>query len=129
MKRVLSLLVVALAAAGAGSCGDGTGPVAGVLTVSLATLSPGADGAILLTVTGPGALTSVTAAPGLRVFSGTLGTTTKLAVTGPLANGVILRIGVPDTRRASQYVATIQNVAGNDYSLRGSVGYLLTVAP
>jgi hypothetical protein len=128
MRRVLEVLAVTLAVVGAGSCGDGVGPVAGVLTVSLATPNSGADGAILLTVSGPG-VTSVSAEPGLRVFSSTLGATNPFAVTGSLQNGVILRIGVPDTRRAGQYVATIQNVAANDYSLRGPSGYTLTVAP
>jgi hypothetical protein len=128
MRRVLRLLAVTLAVIGAGSCVDGVGPVAGLLTVSLATPNSGADGAILLTVSGPG-VTSVSAEPGLRVFSSTLGTTNNFAVTGSLANGVILRIGVPDTRRANQYVATVQKVAANDYSLRGPAGYSLTVAP
>jgi hypothetical protein len=129
MRRVLTVLGVMLAAVGAGSCGDGIGPVAGVLTVSLATPNPGADGAILLTVSGPGTLTSVSAEPGLRVFSVALGATNNFAVTGPLTNGAILRIGVPDTRRASQYVATIQRIAASDYTLRGASGYSLTVAP
>jgi len=128
MRRIFKALAVTLAVVGAGSCGDGIGPVAGVLSVSLATPNAGADGAILLTVSGP-AVTSVSAEPGLRVFSGTLGITSNVAVTGPLANGVILRIGVPDTRRASQYVATILSVAANDYSLRALSGYKLTVAP
>ena len=45
-------LLVALAVAGTGSCSSdgGTGPVAGVLTVSLATPNAGADGAILFRV-------------------------------------------------------------------------------
>ena len=54
MTRIRGWLVVALALGGAaGSCSDGTGPVAGVLTVSLATPNPGADGAILFRISGP----------------------------------------------------------------------------
>ena len=128
MKRVAGCLAVVLALGGAGSCLDSSGPVAGALTVSLATPNPGGDGAIVLTVTGPTALTSVSAEPGLRVFSDALSATSHFAVTGPLASGAILTIGVSDVRRASQYVATIQSVAANDYNLRPLSGYSLSVS-
>ncbi len=75
MRRVLRWTALALALGGAGSCSSGTGPVAGLLTVSLATPNAGADGAMLLTVTGPSALTSVTAGTGLVVFSQALSAT------------------------------------------------------
>jgi hypothetical protein len=121
--------VIALTLAGAGSCHDVNGPVAGPLTVSLGTPNPGADGAVLLTVTGPSALTSVTAAPGLRVFSQALSTTNHFAVTGLLPNGAVLTIGVTDLNQAGQYVATIQDVAANDYTLRAlAAGYSLTIS-
>jgi hypothetical protein len=134
MKRVLRTLALAAALGGAGSCGDGTGPVAGVLTVSLRTPNAGTDGAILLTVQspltvlGPSVPTSVTAASGLRVFTLTpLAATNHFAVTGPLPNGAILTIGVPDVSRAGQYSVTIQDVAANDYTLRALTGYSLTI--
>ncbi len=128
MRRVADWLAVVLALGGVGSCLDSSGPVAGVLTVSLASPNPGGDGAILLTVTGPAALTSVSAEPGLRVFSDTLRAISHFAVTGPLASGAILTIGVADVKRAPQYVATIQSVAANDFNLRPLNGYSLTVA-
>src|SRR2546425_7288181 len=93
MRRVLPWTALALALGGAGSCSSGTGPVAGLLTVSLATPNAGADGAMLLTVTGPSALTSVTAGTGLVVFSQALSATNHFAVTGPLPNGAVLTIG------------------------------------
>jgi hypothetical protein len=128
MRRVLAFCTLALSVVGAGSCGDGAGPVAGLITVSLTTPNPGGDGAILLTVAGPATPTSVSAEPGLRVFSMALSTTNQFAVTGSLANGAILRIGVPDVRRANQYAATVQGVAANDYSLRTATStYKLTV--
>jgi hypothetical protein len=95
--------------------------------LSLVTPNPGADGAVLLLVTGPSALTSVTAATGLRVFSQALATTNHFAVTGPLPNGAILTIGVPDVSRAGDYKVTLQDVAANDYTLRSLIGYSLTV--
>ncbi len=128
MRRFARGLALALALGGAGSCENSTEPVAGVLTVTLATPNAGADGAILFTVTGPSPLTSVTPGAGLRVFSQTLSTTNQLAVTGPLANGAILTIGVADVRAAGQYAATIQDVAANDYTLRSLFGYSLTIS-
>ena len=131
MKRLGEWLLVALAlAVGAGSCSDGgTGPVAGLLTVSLATPNPGADGAILFRVSGPQALTSVVAGPGLRVFSPPLSASTHFAVTGTLTNGALVTIGVADTRNAAQYTAIVQSVAAPDFQLRPLSGYSLTVSP
>jgi hypothetical protein len=103
--------------------------VAGVLTVSLATPNAGADGAILFSVSGPQPLTSVTAGPGLRVFSQPLSTSTRVAVTGTLTNGAVVTIGVADTRNAAQYAASVQAVAAPDFRLRPLAGYSLTVSP
>ena len=132
MTRLGGWLLVALAlAGGAGSCSSdgGTGPVAGVLTVSLATPNAGADGAMLFNVSGPQPLTSVTAGPGLRVFSQSLSTLTRLAVTGTLTNGSVVTIGVADTRNAARYAASVQAVAAPDFRLRPLAGYSLTVSP
>src|SRR5437667_12815161 len=129
MKRLGRWLLVALALGGAGSCSSdaGTGPVAGVLTVSLATPNAGSDGAIQFRVTGPVAPTSVTAAPGLRVFSQPLTMVTRVAVTGTLTNGPVLTIGVADTRKLIHYATTIEAVAGSDFQLRPLTGYSLTI--
>jgi len=132
MTRRGGWLLVALAlAGGAGSCSSdgGTGPVAGVLTVALATPNPGGDGAILFRLSGPQVLTSVTAGPGLRVFSQALSLSTRVAVTGTLTNGAVVMIGVADTRKAAQYTATVQAVAAQDFQLRPLTGYSLTVSP
>ena len=129
MKRLGRWLVVALALGGAGSCSSsGTGPVAGVLTVSLTTPNAGSDGAIQFRFTGPLAPTSITAPSGLRVFSQPLAMVTRLAVTGTLPNGAVVTIGVPDTRKLSQYAATIEAVAGSDFQLRPLTGYSLTIS-
>jgi hypothetical protein len=128
MRLLRGYLVIALALAAAGSCHDSTGPAAGILHLSLGTPNAAADGAILLTVTGPSALTSVTAAPGLRVFAQALSTTNHFAVTGPLPNGIVLTIGISDVSQAGQYVATIQDVAANDYTLRPLTGYSLAIS-
>lgn len=127
MKRPSAmLLIVALGAAP--SCGEGTGPTAGVLNVSL--VAPAADpaGALILSLTGPDALMSASPGAGLRLFAQELGVTTRVALTGTLTNGVVLTIGVADARRASQYVATVEEVAGQDLQLRSPAGYSLTVS-
>jgi hypothetical protein len=130
MTRLARGLIVALALAGASGCGDGGGgPVAGTLTISLTTPNAGADGAILLSVTGPQALTSMTAGTGLRAFSQTLSTTTRVAVTGTLASDALITVGVADVRKVAQYTATIQAVAASaDFTLRPLTGYALTVS-
>ena len=129
MKRLGGWLLVALVlGGGAGSCSESSGPVAGLLTVSLATPNAGADGAILFNVSGPQPLTSVTARPGLRVFSQPLSTSTRVAVTGTLTSGAVVTIGVADTRNVAQYTATVQVVAAPDFQLRSLTGYSLTVS-
>src|SRR2546421_10836187 len=86
MKRLGRWLLVALALGGVGSCSSdaGTGPVAGVLTVSLTTPNAGSDGAIQFRFTGPLVPTSITAAAGLRGFSPPPTLVTRLAVTRTL---------------------------------------------
>ncbi|MGH7547772.1 MAG: hypothetical protein ACREMM_06335 [Gemmatimonadales bacterium] len=128
MKQLRAVLLI-VALYGAQSCGDGTGPVAGVLNVRLVTPNSHPAGALVLSVTGPAPLMSASPGPGLRLFSQGLGATTRFALTGTLTNRVILTIGVADARRASQYVATIEQVAGEDLQLRSLAGYSLTVSP
>jgi len=128
MTRLAATLALALGLAAVASCEHVTGPVAGNVTVTLVTPNNGSDGAILFTLTGPAAVTSVSPGTGLRVFQQGLGSTTHFAVTGPLASGAILTIGVPDVRQVTQYVVTIDEVAGQDYGLRPIAGYGLTVS-
>ncbi len=131
MTRLGRGLAVALALGAAGSCSRdaGTGPpVPGVLTVSLAKPNSGPDGAIQFRFTGPVPPTSLTAAPGLLVFSEPLAMVNRMAVTGTLTNGAVVTIGVADTRKASQYSATIEAVAGSDFQLRPLTGYSLTIS-
>lgn len=128
MRRGRWRLLLALALGSVASCGlDTTGPVAGVLRVNFLTPNGGTDGAILFTVSGPAALTSATAGAGLRLFAQPLDTTNRFAVTGPLASGTIVTIGVADVNRARSYRATIQGVAATNFQLRALAGYSITV--
>ena len=133
MKRAALKYVAALAllvVAGL-SCGEPSGPKAGELKVVLTTPSPGLDGAIMFTINGPTPLTSLTAEPGLRVFTdGIGGVTTRViltSTTGALINAIILRVGVEDVGQVTQYTAAVNQVASNGYQLRVTGGYSLTV--
>src|SRR2546430_6063345 len=91
MKRLGRWLLVALALGGVGSCSSdaGTGPVAGVLTVSLTTPNAGSDAAIQFRFTGPLAPTSITAAAGLPGLSHPPTILTPVAPTRTLTNGAV----------------------------------------
>lgn len=124
------LVPVALLLAATLTCKDGSGPVGGELRVQLTTPNPGADSAMVITVTGPVALTSATAGPGLRMFSQSLtGVATKFALLGRLDGGAtVLVIGVADVSKAESYAATVNQVARGNHQLRPLLaGYSLTV--
>lgn len=114
------------------SCGrDGAGVQPGTLRVevTIPAANSGQDGAVLFTLTGPAAPTAVSPAAGLQIFYDALAPSAHYAVTGTLTSGTtIATISVPDVRQP--YTATIQQVAGATYALRGSlVGYSLSVVP
>jgi hypothetical protein len=123
MKRLAWIAILGAALA----CSDN--PTPGVLKVNLTTPNSGGDGAILLTVTGPGVPVSAVPGAGLRLFTQLFTTTSRFALTGTLTSGTILTIEVPDVGKASAYTATIQQVATPTYQLRALTGYSLKVAP
>jgi len=131
MKRLLGFVLLASVMSAGLSCGGNataTGP--GVLKVRLTSPNSGLDSAVVVTISGPAALTSVTAGTGLRLFQQTLGgTTTRFALTGLLSNGAtILTIGVPDLGGASQYTGTVDAVALPNFQVRTQLGgYALAV--
>jgi hypothetical protein len=130
MKSIVRSGVIAAVVLLGVRCGGGpSGPQPGNLTVRLVSPNSGADSAIILTVTGPAALTAATAGPGLRLFQQPLGgTSTRFALTGQLNNNAtILTIGVADVGAVSQYNGSIQGVALPNYTLRSLAGYALAV--
>ena len=121
MKRLLGVALVAIVMVTGLSCGKSPAMSgAGVLNVRLTSPNSGADSAIVLTISGPAALTGATAGTGLRLFQQPLGgTSTRFALTGLLTNGAtILTIGVTDIGALSQYSGTINGVALPSYQLR-----------
>ena len=136
MRRLLWTGFLAATVAVAATCGESkvldiVRGVPGELTLSLVTPNGGADGALLLVVKGPAPITSagVPSGSGLRLFAGPLGAdSAKFAITGSLANGAIVVLGVADVNRVASYNAFIRQVAANDYTLRSLVGYGVTVS-
>ena len=133
MKRFARPALLAMLLIAGLSCGgDTTGPSGpGTLQIRLTSPNSGLDSAIVLTITGPAALTSATAGAGLRLFqpAALSGTTTKFALIGQLTNGaVIMTVGIQDVAVWSQYRGTIGGVALPTYQLRPSlVGYALAL--
>lgn len=108
--------------------GDNTGPVAGILNLSLA--SPqGDEGAVLFAVTG-GPVDTVEAL-GPELHSARIdANTVHVVVTGDLSSGVLARIRIPDDRQASHYTAMVSQVALRaTYAQRDPAGYSITLAP
>ena len=132
MKRSLGVTAIAVVLTLGSSCGKDVGPVAGNLSVRLATPNSGADSAIVFTITSPEALVNATPGVGLRMFAQPLGgTTTRFALTGNLTTSTtILTLGVANVNAVGQYSGSIEGVAQPNYVLRPTgvgTGYGLTV--
>lgn len=130
MRRALGVL--ALAAVAAWGCSGDQGPVAGELSVRLATPRTG-DRAILFLVVG--AQHGVTAPSGssyrVLVDTSAVGDTAWIAVLAPqgtgLAAGEIARLTVTDTRKAADYRISLTDLAAADYSVGIISGAALSV--
>jgi hypothetical protein len=135
LLRPLALLLIVLLAT---ACGQGelvsphvpdmAPATAGWL--SLTFMTPRADdGAVQLTVLGP-AMDSLQLA-GVAGVASSSGGVAHFVVTGRVAGGVVARFWVPDTRRVSQYVARVNEVATRGtYQLQDlSQGYGAMVTP
>jgi hypothetical protein len=108
--------------------GEVIGPVPGVLNLSL--IAPqGDEGAVLFTVMGGPVDTVEAVGPGLysaRIDASTL----RVVITGDLSSGLIARIRIPDDRLASQYTATVSQVAlRSTYTQRDPERYAIALAP
>jgi len=104
-------------------------PVPGTLTVSLT--APGsAARAVMVTVSGPEAITAVESAnPAYVVHSRGSGTTFRAAVFGTLSSGALLRFSVPDVGKAASYAVAVMEVADAENRIvEGSTGYSAAVS-
>ena len=130
MKKTLTRALVALLLV-APACSDSTAPPEpGEIVVRLVSPNTG-DAAASLVLTAPSGVTLTDFEPAsneLAVFSRTSGTTTRIAVFGPL-NGAIVRFMVPNVRDATRYTVQLVEVSDEGNALRESLaGYSVTVA-
>jgi len=134
MRKVATLsrywLVEVAAALGmlTGCSGQPSAPVAATLQVSLSTPFTD-DGALLFTVTG-GRVDSVDA-PGYTLYtSQTDPATLQVILTGNLSPGIVAHVHIPDERVASQYSASINQVAAREtYVARDPASYHVELKP
>ncbi len=131
MQRAVAagaVLAAVLATGCGGDGGGGSGPVAGVLTVSVAT-GVNDGGALMLRVTG-GPVDAVEAASGYRVFSaGTGPTSVRVIVTGTILPGAVVRLHVPDTRDVARYAAVVEQAsARTSYAQQAAANFTLSIA-
>lgn len=114
---------------GSASCSDSPGPDdSGPLTVSLTT--PNADdGALLVVVTGPELTDIQPTSSAYQVFSRRAGATeTRVIVVGDIVAGPVFTASVPTGSVASEFAASMSEVASRTDALRPSTaGYSLTV--
>ena len=131
MRRAPALLV--LVAAAAFGCSGDQGPVAGELSVRLAT-PRNTDRAVFFRMIGRQHAVTTGTGTTYRVLSDTsaAGDTSWIAVIAPqgsgLSAGEIARLAVPDTRSVGSYRAIVVDVAAADYSAGDTAGVSLTVA-
>src|SRR4051794_26433603 len=111
-----------------GCSGQPSAPVAATLQVSLSTPFND-DGALLFTVTG-GRVDSVDA-PGYTLYTSQADPATlQVILTGNLSPGIVAHVHIPDERVASQYSASISQVAAREtYIERDPASYHLELKP
>ena len=130
MKSRPALLAIALATLVATlTCGGPTEPRSGVVTVSLTTANTG-DGALLISVNGPG-IDSITPAAGLQSFAGPagIGSARKVLLIGDIKPGPIVNFRIPDRKAIADYSATVLEVArSDDLTQRSTTAYSLGVS-
>ena len=127
LRWTFPIAVLVLAACGGDSPPPTPEPVAGDLTVSLATPNT-QDGALLLRIVGQLEVKDVKPVGNYRVSFHTAGPITRVVITGDLAGGDILKISVPDVGKAASYTAYVEQAASRTtYALLETGGYTLTI--
>jgi len=131
LNRKMAFLTLAAGALWIGCGGsDSTGPAEpqpepGELQVTV--YGSVALGGLVLTVTGPGI--SAPAAPsGATLYYDLSGDTLRAVVVASSLSGQALRFSVPDVRDASQYQASLEQVAGTGNQTLEAGGYSATVS-
>jgi len=122
----LTLLAALLGVAACGGGSDLSAPLSGPLDLVLRTPADD-DGIVLLEIAG-GTVDSVTAL-GYRTEASPVATAPlRIVVSGPLRDGKLVRIWVPDRTRASDYSATVVEAAARStYLLQDVADYRIEV--
>jgi hypothetical protein len=128
--RFAALLVVGALLSSCGGSSEPSGPTAGVLSLTLNTPNT-SDGAILFRVNG-GVVDSIAGNP-VMVASGSYntftGNLTRVVIAGPITDGAIAYLFVPDVGKVASYTITIEQVVANaTYAQRSTAGYSMAVA-
>ena len=115
-------LSVALMGAGLACGGGSTGPKAGTATVSLVTPNSD-DGAVQLTLTGPGLANPQSANSTYHVYWRVVSASeVRAIVVGDLAAGAVLTVDVDDVGKIGQYGGTVVDAASRTDVSRASLG-------
>ena len=125
----LGLSFTALAI-GLGCGGDGsTGPQAGTAKVALVTPNSD-DGAVLLTLTGPGLSNVQPTNPSYVMYVRSASASeVRVILVGNLIAGPVLTVDVDDVGKLGQYHGTVVDAASRSDAARGSTsGYGVTLA-
>jgi hypothetical protein len=128
-SAALALCGVVLTACG-GDKGGGTQPQAGLLTVTLINAAS-APGALMFTISG-GEIDAVTAGSYATYQTSLSSTSRRILLTGNIVAGTLVQIQVPDVAKASNYVATVNQVAARSsspvpYGQQPTNGFVITV--
>ena len=121
-SRLQRILVVLLVAA----CGDepattSIDPVSsGTLAIEWSTPQEH-EGAVLLTITGPGIGELTSSHSDVLVFARRDGMETRVAVLGEIGSGRLLKFEVPDVQQAGRYEVSLIEVADVDGELRSDL--------
>ena len=125
----LALLGLVLLALGCKDDVAGSTPV--TLQVVLTSPNSGQDGSAVVMISGPATPRSVSAVAGLQLWGAPVqSAVSSVALTGVLSNGTLLTFET-DAKFASQFTATLREVAKSDatVALRDLTGYSLAVVP
>jgi hypothetical protein len=127
--RLAALLVAGALLSSCGGSSEPTGPTAGVLSLTLNTPNTG-DGAILFRVNG-GQVDSIAGSAmvadgSYNLFPANL---TRVVIAGPITDGAIAYLFVPDIDKVANYTVTIEQVVVDaTYAQRSTAGYSMAVA-
>ncbi|MCH7874738.1 MAG: hypothetical protein IH965_05510 [Gemmatimonadetes bacterium] len=131
IPRLLTATAAICVLIGAGiSCGDSTEPpVAGAVTVSLVTPNTD-DGAVAVTITGPGLNALVSVTTSYEVFWRLVSETeVRALVFGNLTAGPLVTVNVSDLNQLASIAGAVTEVAQRNDELRSDLsGYAITVA-